>query len=108
MIRTPTPKPVLTLLALSLLPSCATLGSRTGFGLIYTNHYEGAMVTGNQAGRKRGRACSENFLGLVTQGDATISAAMKDGAIFQVSSVDHHYKSILGMYGQLCTIVTGN
>ncbi len=108
MTRNQTHKLVLTLLALSFLPSCATLGSRTGIGLIYTNHFEGSMVTGNQAGRKRGRACSENFLGLVTQGDATISAAMKDGAIFQVSSVDHHYKSILGMYGKLCTIVTGN
>lgn len=99
---------LLALLALSLLPSCATLGSRTGIGIIYTNHYEGTLVTGIQAGRKRGRACTENFLGLVTQGDATISAAMKDGAILQVSSVDHHYKSILGMYGKLCTIVTGN
>ncbi|NDF16211.1 hypothetical protein EB061_12990 [bacterium] len=28
--------------------------------------------------------------------------------ITQVSSVDHHYKGILGVYGKMCTIVTGN
>jgi hypothetical protein len=99
---------ILTLLALSTLPSCATLGSQTGMGLIYMNHYEGVMVTANQAGRKRGTACSENYFGLFTQGDSTISAAMKDGAVFAVSSVDHYYKSIMGVYGKMCTIVTGN
>jgi hypothetical protein len=77
-------------------------------GLIVTNHYEGVMVTANSAGKKRGSACTENYLGLFTTGDATLSAAMKDGAITSVSSVDQHYKSILGFYGKLCTIVTGN
>jgi hypothetical protein len=77
-------------------------------GFIRTNHYEGVMVTSNPAGKKRGTACTENFFGLITQGDATVSAAMKDGAISSVSSVDQHYESILGVYGKLCTIVTGN
>jgi hypothetical protein len=87
---------------------CATLGSHTGPGLIRTDHYEGVMVTTNPTGKKRGTSCTENFLGLVTTGDATVSAAMKNGAITSVSSVDHHYESTLGVYGRMCTIVTGN
>jgi hypothetical protein len=109
MIRSPlranAPLPVLVLL---LLASCATPSSHTGMGWIRTNHYEGVLVTSNPAGKKRGIACTENFMGLVTQGDATLSAAMKNGAITSVSSVDHHYESTLGIYGKLCTIVTGN
>ena len=96
------------LLSLFVFCSCATLGSATGPGFIVTNHYEGILVSTNPPGKKRGTACTENIAGLVTSGDATISAAMKDGAITQVSSVDHHYKSILGIYGKMCTIVTGN
>jgi hypothetical protein len=100
---------LVSLLILPLLTSCATsFGTHTGPGFVYTNHYEGVMVTANQAGRKRGTACTENYFGLFTQGDATVSAAMKDGAIFAVSSVDHYYKSIMGVYGKMCTIVTGN
>ncbi len=90
------------------LVSCATPSSRTGPGLIRTDHYEGIMVTQNPAGKKRGTACSSNYFGLVTSGDATLSAAMKDGAITSVSSVDQHYESTLGVFGKVCTIVTGN
>ena len=91
-----------------ILSSCATPVSRTGLGLLYTDHFEGTMVTANPAGRKRGQACTQNYLGLVTSGDGTVSAAMKDGAITVVSSVDHSYTGFLGLYGKVCTIVTGN
>jgi hypothetical protein len=96
------------LLTLFLISACATPGSATGPGFIVTDHYEGIMISTNNPGKKRGTACTENIAGLVTSGDATISAAMKDGAITQVSSVDRRYKSILGLYGKMCTIVTGN
>ena len=103
-------KIIASLFALFLLSSCATgsANSHTGPGFIYSNHYEGDLVTANQSGRKRGEACTENILGLFTSGDGSISAAMKNGGIIAVSSVDRHYKSILGMYGTVCTIVTGN
>ncbi|NDG84969.1 MAG: hypothetical protein EBX52_08035, partial [Proteobacteria bacterium] len=91
-----------------ILTACATPGSSTGPGFVYTDHYEGVMITTNVPGKKRGTACTQNIAGLVTSGDATISAAMKDGAITQVSSVDHSYKGVLGLYGKMCTIVTGN
>ncbi len=96
------------ILPVILLSACATPRSSTAPGLILTDHIEGVMVTTNPPGRKRGMACTQNYVGLVTSGDASLSAAMKNGAITEISSVDHQYKSILGVYGKMCTIVTGN
>jgi len=78
-----------------LLSGCATGNSATGPGFIYSDHYEGIMATSNQSGRKRGEACTENILGLVTTGDASMGAAMKNGAITVVSSIDRHFHSYL-------------
>ncbi|NDF14864.1 hypothetical protein EB061_06030 [bacterium] len=94
--------------SLTLLSSCAGPTTRSGMGLLYMNHHEGDQVTSLRAGRKRGSACVENFLGLVLSGDSTISAAMKAGAITEVSSVDRYYKNYLGFYSKTCTVVTGN
>jgi hypothetical protein len=47
-------------------------------------------------------------LGAVAQGDASIIAAKANGGITKVSSVDHTAKSILGIWGEWCTIVKGN
>ena len=91
-----------------LLAGCATGSSNTGPGFIWTSHFEGSMVTANQAGKRRGQACTQNILGLFTSGDASVSAAMKDGAITVVSSIDRQWKSILGVWGKMCLIVTGN
>ncbi len=103
-------KIIASLFAFTLLNGCATgsFNSHTGPGFFYSNHYEGELVTANQAGRKRGEACTQNILGLYTSGDASISNAMKNGGIISVSSVDRHYKSVLGIYGTMCVIVTGN
>jgi hypothetical protein len=90
------------------ITGCATGNSATGPGFIYTDHYEGFIATANQSGRKRGESCTQNILGLFTSGDASLGAAMKAGSITIVSSADHHFYSILGVYGKMCTIVTGN
>ncbi len=82
--------------------------SHSGPGFIYSGHYEGDMVTANQAGRKRGEACTQNILGLFTSGDASFSAAMKNGGVTVVSSADREYRSFLGIWGRMCLIVTGN
>jgi hypothetical protein len=97
------------LILASLLSGCATgsITSHTGPGFIYTDHYEADLVTANQVGRKRGQSCTENVLGLVTWGDASMTAAMKNGGITVVSSVDRYYHSVLSMYGKMCVIVTG-
>jgi hypothetical protein len=89
---------------------CATgsINSHTGPGFIYTDMTEGDLVTANQAGRKRGKACNTNILGLWTTGDASLSSAMRNAGITVVSSADHYYKSILGVWGTMCLVVTGN
>ena len=93
-----------------LLNGCATgsVFSHTGPGFIYTNHFEGDLVTANPAGRKRGESCTTNILGLVTYGDASLSSAMKKSGIVVVSSADRYYQSVLGVWGKMCLIVTGN
>ncbi len=91
-----------------LLGACATPSTRSGMGILYMDHHEGDQVTSLRAGKKRGTACVENFMGLVLSGDSTMSAAMKDGAITEVSSVDRYYKNYLGFYSKTCTVVTGN
>ena len=101
-------KTILTAILLLTSSGCATGHSATGTGFIYTDHFEGVMATANQAGRRRGEACTQNVLGLVTSGDASLSAAMKNGAITVISSADRHFYSVLGVYGKMCTIVTGN
>ena len=100
----------ITFLLLITLSGCATgsMSSGTGPGFIYTDHTEGFLITENQAGKKRGEACTLNILGLFTSGDASLGAAMKNGGISMVSSADRYYNSIFGIYGKLCMIVTGN
>jgi uncharacterized lipoprotein NlpE involved in copper resistance len=100
--------PFLPICSLILLSSCAGPMTRSGMGLIYMDHHEGDQVTSLRAGKKRGTACVENFMGLVLSGDSTMSAAMKDGAITEVSSVDRYFKNYLGLYSKTCTVVTGN
>ena len=92
------------------LSACATgsFNSHTGPGFIYSDHYEGDLVTANIAGRKRGEACTQNILGLFTFGDGSLSAAMKNGGVTAVSSADRHYHSVMGVWGKVCLIVTGN
>ena len=97
-------------LFLIFLNACATTGMQTGTGKgwLYTELREPSLVTANQSGKRRGQACATNVLGLVSTGDASLAAAMKDGAITVVSSVDTYDKSIFIFWGKHCTIVTGN
>jgi hypothetical protein len=104
-------KTVITAITLTLLTqACATTGmmSGTGKGWLYTDIREHAMVTANQAGKKRGQACANNILGLISTGDASLARAMRDGSITVVSSVDVEDTGLLFLWGKHCTIVTGN
>jgi hypothetical protein len=103
-------KTTLFAISLTLLSGCATgsINSHSGPGFIYSDLYEGDLVTANQAGRKRGESCTENVLGLWTTGDASLSTAMRNGGITVVSSADHYYHSIMGVWGKMCLVVTGN
>ncbi len=95
------------LTALSL-SGCATTGfnSHTGYALI-SMHSEAAETTG-RIGGKSGEACSMNILGIVATGDSTVVAAAKAGGISNVGTVDFDYFNVLGIYGRVCTMVTGD
>ena len=56
---------------------------------------------------KVGKSQCKSYLGLVTQGDASIEAAKKNGGITKVVSVDWKAKSILGLVGEYECIVYG-
>ncbi len=97
---------LLTLLALSA--GCAGTGLRTRTGGGWIADFKEAYLVGNSSVvTKVGKACSTNILGVAT-GDASLEAAMKDGGIKTVSSVDSEITNILLVYGKNCTIVRGS
>jgi len=98
-----------TILGSLIVSSCATTGyqTRTGYSL-YGDVSEPVTATNIKASSKTGRACTTNVLGFIASGDASIEAAKKDGGVTEVSSVDTETSHLLGIYGKVCTIVTGN
>jgi len=98
----------LTLAALcgSLLTGCATVGHAPVTALIVLDE-RGPVAVGPAAGSaKIGRAEAWGILVYAT-GDASISAAMRNGKITRIHHVDHETFSILGLYAKYTTIVYG-
>ena len=94
--------------AVAVLSGCAVMGTRNGFGLIYTDTKDSVTATAIDTTTKQGQSCSTNILGLVSTGDTSIIAAKKAGGIRKVSSVDFSQSGILGVYGKTCIIVRGD
>jgi hypothetical protein len=94
--------------AVALLSGCATTGafSQTGAAMI-NNHREAGFSTDELVGTKIGKACSENWFGVITLGDSTISTAMEQAGITKVSTVDYDYFKAI-FYGRFCAIVKGS
>jgi hypothetical protein len=96
------------ILMLPVLFSCATTGSLSQTGIaIVNNHKEAGFVTSEVEASKSGRACSENWAGIITLGDSSIEEAKTLGGITKVASVDYEYFKAI-FYGRVCTIVRGN
>ena len=57
---------------------------------------------------KSGKSCAKSILGVYSSGDNSIETARKNGGLSTISHADYHVKSILGIYTDLCTIVSGN
>ena len=77
-------------------------------GTTFNETRYGNIATAETSTTKEGKACGSSILGWVATGDASIAAAKANGGITKVTSVDHYAKSILGIYGEWCTIVKGN
>lgn len=86
------------------LAACATPSTEVGHAL-FIQSSQPLMVTGN-AGKKVGRACGKNILGLLITGDMSVEAAKKNGRITKVASIDKEIKGY-AVYAEVCTIVTG-
>ena len=96
------------LLAVALLTGCAyPIVESPAVGIIYTEVEAPIGATSNANSTKVGTSMCESILGLIAIGDASIEAAMKDGEITQVYTVDHHLMNVLGVYVEWTTIVTG-
>ena len=94
-----------TLLGMSLT-GCVMAGSPL-VGSIYSDSKWDGVVNPGTPGDKVGTACQAGVLGFTLEGDASITAAMKDGGITKISYVDHESTNVLYVYGKYCTIVHG-
>jgi hypothetical protein len=94
------------LLYASFLAGCATVGQAPVTSLVTLNE-KGPVAAGSATGGgKVGRSEAWGILVFAT-GDASISAAMRNGGITQIHHVDHETTSILGVYAKYITIVYG-
>ena len=91
------------------LSGCASTGfmSKTGVSAVVAVQ-EAGQVNGSGLGAKKGRACSNNILGIASVGDSSVVAAARDGGISNVTVVDYDYLNILFIYGRACTLVRGD
>ena len=100
-------KKALLLAATSLLLSaCVYVPTDAGWALIEQSKRSGYAMENNGQITRRGRACAQNILGLVAQGDSSIEAARKNGGITKVMAVDYEIESYI-VFAKVCTNVAG-
>ncbi len=100
---------IVALLSFAMLIGCA--GPYTGGWIL--SQYNAPACSPDEAGgldigARVGKATMINYLGLIAQGDASITAAAKNGKISKVKTVDYNYDSLLGIINKTTTIVTGD
>jgi hypothetical protein len=79
-------------------------------GLLYTelNMPQQAVSQADVSYTKVGTAKATSVLGLVTTGDASQRAAIRNGQITKVKYVDYSVKNVLGIYGEYTVTVYGD
>jgi TRL-like protein family len=97
---------VVTLCCAALLTGCSAFGHAPVTALV-TWDMKGPVSAGPaMTSPKVGRAEAWGILVFAT-GDASISAAMRNGAITRIHHVDHETMNILGVYAKYTTVVYG-
>lgn len=86
---------------------CAAVSSPVSNGVLYTGVKGPVTATQADTYSKVGEASCSSFLGIVSSGDASITAAMENGGLDDIHHVDHKSTSVLGVYSQYTTIVYG-
>ena len=98
-------KPIQLLMLTLLMTSCASAHLP---GLLYSSTKGNVTTTlARGAVAKTGEACTVNYVGLVSVGDASIEAARKNAGIKKIAYIDSSYTNILGLYQKYCTLVRG-
>ena len=93
-------------LGVIMLTGCQPVASPL-MGILFNDTKYGYIATEHTDATKEGKACAQTIMGLVAQGDASISAAKAAGGITQVAHIDYTAHSILGVVADFCTIVKG-
>ncbi|MCB1307797.1 MAG: TRL-like family protein [Leptospiraceae bacterium] len=97
-------------LLLAVLVLLFMVGCGSGFGPqggLFSKTSIGVYATEVNA-PKTGEACAFHVLGLVAVGDGSTESAALNGGISNIKSIDLESLSVLGLYGQLCTVVKGD
>ena len=98
-------------LVLTTVVGCAGFAPGTPLlGMLYSDvryPHVRTEVVNEGIGSKKGEAMAKDILGWIAVGDASIEAAMRDGKITKIYTIDHHMMNILGLYAEWKTIVTG-
>lgn len=89
------------------LSGCAVVQAPVSNALITDVRGPVAVGDGAASNLKTGESCAQNILGIYAGGDASISAASRDGGISKVAVVDHHSTGVLWLYARYCTVVRG-
>ncbi|MCZ8155681.1 MAG: TRL-like family protein [Leptospira sp.] len=95
------------LLCAGLLVSCASPGFGPNGGL-FSSTTTGVHGANNGAGAKVGQACASSILGFIGVGGETVANIAASAGITNIKSVNLKTFSILGLYANLCTVVTGD
>lgn len=100
------------LAALLLTTGCAFYSAPVvpALGWAYTNTQAPLDVDYDQTqlGSKTGRASVSSVLGLFAWGDASTTAAARDGGITTIRHADYEYLNVLGVYTTFTTVVRGD
>ena len=98
---------MITVFSMSLMSGCAYVVKQPVTGFIYSEVKDGMLTNEGTGMSKKGTATATSILGWVATGDASISAAMKNGGITKVHHVDFESTSIIGIYATYTVVVYG-
>jgi hypothetical protein len=104
-------KKLLTAAIACSLAGCGVAGLPKAGPAVVAQIKQAEQQVGNTSSMKRGEACTENFLGLVATGDATVATAKAKGSISTIATMDREIFGLnvyIPLYAKSCTVVTGS
>jgi hypothetical protein len=97
------------LVVVGLLSGCYISPVVPPTGALYTNYSAPQSVGARGSlGQKTGKAQAKSILGMVSWGDASVSAAAREGGINKINHADYDFFNLLGIYQSYATVVYGD